>query len=140
MHKGHLDQERQGIRSTKLQEPRPTLQQTKKNQELIELSKDDTDLLQSCNYPSPIEQRTTNFDFACSEATGKMYTEPTGRFLVQSTKGNEYILCGYYYNSNHVFAETMKNRKKASQIKDVTTIIKKLKAAGLRPTFHILEN
>ena len=65
MHKGHLDQERQGIRSTKLQEPRPTLQQTTKNQELIELSKDDTDLLQSCNYLSPIKQRTTNFYFAC---------------------------------------------------------------------------
>ena len=34
----------------------------------------------------------------------------------------------------------MMNRKKASQIKDVTTIIKNLKAAGLRPTFHILDN
>ena len=34
----------------------------------------------------------------------------------------------------------MKNRKKASQIKAVTTIIRKLKVAGLRPTFHILEN
>ena len=33
MHKGHLDQELQGIRSTTLQEPRPTLQQTAKNQE-----------------------------------------------------------------------------------------------------------
>ena len=34
----------------------------------------------------------------------------------------------------------MKNRKKASQIKAVTKIIKKLKAAGLRPTFYILDN
>ena len=69
-----------------------------------------------------------------------MYTEPTGRFLVLSTKGNEYILCGYDYDSNHMFAEPMKNRKKASQIKAVTTIIRKIKAAGLRPTFHILDN
>ena len=69
-----------------------------------------------------------------------MYTDPRGRFLVPSTKGKEYILCGYDYNSNHVFAEPMKNRKKASQIKAVTTIIRKLKAAGLRPTFHILNN
>ena len=69
-----------------------------------------------------------------------MYTDPTGRFLVPSTKGNEYILCGYDYDSNHVFAEPMKNRKKASQIKAVTTIIRKLKAAGLRPTLHILNN
>ena len=34
----------------------------------------------------------------------------------------------------------MKNRKKSSQIKAVTTIIRKLKAAGLIPTFHILDN
>ena len=34
----------------------------------------------------------------------------------------------------------MKNRKKASQIKAVTTIIIKLKAAGLQPTFQILDN
>ena len=69
-----------------------------------------------------------------------MYTDPTGRFLVPSTKVNDYILCGYYYDSNHVFAEPMKNRKKASQIKAFTTIIKKMKAAGQRPTFHILDN
>ena len=58
-----------------------------------------------------------------------MYTEPTSQFLVPSTKGNEYILCRYDYGSNHVFAEPMKNRKKASQIKAVTAIIRKLKAA-----------
>ena len=60
-----------------------------------------------------------------------MYTYPTGRFLVLYTKGNEYILCGYDYDSNRVFAKPMKNRKNASQIKAVTTIIQKLKAAGL---------
>ena len=60
-----------------------------------------------------------------------MYTDPTGRFLVSSTKSNEYIIFGYDYDSNHVFTEPTKNRKKGSQIKAVMTIIKKLKAAGL---------
>ena len=69
-----------------------------------------------------------------------MYTDPIGRFLVPYTKGNDYILCGYDYDSNHVFAEPMKNRKKSNQINAVTTIIRLLKAAGLRPTFHILDN
>ena len=69
-----------------------------------------------------------------------MYTDPTGRFLVPSTKGKEYILCEYDYDSNNLFAEPMKNRKKASQIKAVMTIIRKLKAAGLRPTFHFIDN
>ena len=71
---------------------------------------------------------------------GNMYTDTTIRFLVPSTKSNDYILCGYDYDSNHVFAEPMKNRKKAIQIKAITTIIKNLKAAGLRPNFHILDN
>ena len=140
MHKGHLDQERQGICSTKLQEPSTTLQLTAKIQELLKLSTDDSDLLQQCNHPSPIEQQTTNFYSAYQEATGKIYTDPTGRFLVPSTKGNEYILCGYDYHSNHVVAKPMKNQQKASQIKAVTTTIRILKAAGLRPTFHILDN
>ena len=82
----------------------------------------------------------TNLYFSSHEATGNIYTDTTGRFLVPSTKGNEYILCGYYYESNRVFAEPMKKSKKASQIKAVTKIIKKLKATGLRPTFHILDN
>ena len=69
-----------------------------------------------------------------------MYTDPTGRFLVPYTKGKKYILCGYDYDSNQVFAEPMKNRKKASQIKAVMEIIKKLKAAELRPKFRILDN
>ena len=71
---------------------------------------------------------------------GKMYTDPTGRFLVPSTKGNEYIFYGYDYDSNDVFEEPMKNRKKASQIKAIMEIIKEMKAAGLRPTLHILDN
>ena len=127
-------------RSMKLQEPSTTLQRTAKIQELLKLFTDDSNILQQCNCPAPIEQRTTNFYFACQEATGKIYTEPTGRFLVPATKGNEYILCGYDYDSNRVFAEPMKSRKNSCQIKAVTTIIRKLKAAVLRPTFHILDN
>ena len=115
MNKGHLDQERQGIHSTNLQEPSTTLQRNAKSQELLKLSTDDSDLLQQCNLPAPIEQQTTNFYFACQEATGKIYTDPTGWFLVLSTKGNEYILCGYDYDSNHVLAEPMKNRKKPAK-------------------------
>ena len=39
-----------------------------------------------------------------------------------------------------MFAEPTKNRKKASQIKAATKIIRKLKAEGMQPTFHILDN
>ena len=68
------------------------------------------------------------------------FVQVLGGVLVPATKGNKYIHCKYDYDSNHLFAEPIKNRKKASQIKAVMEIIKKLKAAGLRPTFHILDN
>ena len=67
-----------------------------------------------------------------------IYTDPSGRFLVPSTKVNEYNICGYDYDSNHLFAEPMK-KKEASQIKAAMKIIRKLKAEGLPPTFHILK-
>ena len=113
MHKGHLDQERQGIHSTRLQETSTTLQRNAKIQELLKLSTDNSDNFQQCNRPALIEQQTTNFYFTCQEATGKIYTDTTGWLLFLSTKGNEYILCRYDYDYNHVFAEPMKNRKKS---------------------------
>ena len=74
------------------------------------------------------------------EVTGKMYIDAAGRFLVPSTKGNPYILANYNLDSNHIFAKLMKDRKKESQIQVVSNIIQRLKRAGLKPTFHVLDN
>ena len=45
-------------------------------------------------------------------ATGQIYTDPTGHFLVPSVSGNSYILVAYNYNSNFIHAEPMRNRTK----------------------------
>ena len=135
-HKGHLDQERQGLRSTKIQPPQPSLQ----SKELQVLTSDEELLLQADNNPVSIPRRTNSFYLGVREATGKIYTDPTGKFIVPSTKGNNYILVGYDYDSNHIFAEPMKTRGKESQIAATTAMLQKLAACGLKPTFHMLDN
>jgi hypothetical protein len=39
--------------------------------------------------------------------TGQIFSDPTGRFLTPSSKGNSYLLVVYDYDSNMIFAEPM---------------------------------
>ena len=38
------------------------------------------------------------------------YQDLTGRFPIQSTQGNEYVLIGYHYKSNYIIAHPVKKR------------------------------
>ena len=39
------------------------------------------------------------------------YTDLTGRFPYRSSRGNEYILVGYHYNSNTILVQPLCNRE-----------------------------
>ena len=45
-----------------------------------------------------------------SMPTEKAYTDLTGRFPVQSLRGNNYILICYTYDGNAILSEPLKNR------------------------------
>ena len=80
---GHLDQQRKNTQSTKLQ-------------------KDDHNTMTS---PSPLEKGlSTHAMYAATicynEPMGKLYTNLTGRFPVQSSRGHKYILVAYNFDSN----------------------------------------
>jgi hypothetical protein len=72
IHKGHMDQTRKNVRSTKQivkdAEPAPTQE---------------------------IDNNPTHFTFATIEDMGKIYTDQTGRFPVTSSQGHKYILIRY---------------------------------------------
>ena len=95
--KGHLDQERQNLQSTKTtiqqfdedQNPTPTSIKTNECMSLI----------------LPFNAKTTS------------YTDLTGRFPYKSTSGNEYLYVMYDYDSNAIMALPIKNR----QAKTLTT-------------------
>ena len=89
---GHLDQQRKNTQSTKLQ-------------------KDDHDTMTS---PSPLEKGLSTHamytaTICYNEPTGKLYTDLTGRFPVQSSRGHKYILVAYNFDSNSIHVKPLKS-------------------------------
>ena len=72
--------------------------------------------------------------------TGKIFTDQTGQFPVQSETGNKYVFVLYDYNSNAILAEPIKNRKGQSLIDAFIKLTNILISKGLQPKFQILDN
>jgi hypothetical protein len=70
----------------------------------------------------------------------KSYSDQTGRFLTQSSRGCQYIFILYEYDSNAILSKPLKTR----QAMDITTawteLHLKLRDNGFAPTLHILNN
>ena len=82
--KGHLDQERQNLQSTKCKSTVP--------------------------IQEPDKSKTNIFIEAIVPATDKIYTDLTGKFPIQSSLGNKYILITYHYDANCILAEPLQDR------------------------------
>jgi len=91
--KGHLDQQRKNIRSTKKQTPQ-------EDDTTITFHPDDAGLRTHYVHAATMEYSST---------TGKIYTDLTGRFPVQSRRGNKYLFVLHDYDSNAILAEPLKN-------------------------------
>jgi hypothetical protein len=72
--------------------------------------------------------------------TGQVGSDQTGRFIVPSTSGNNYIFVLYDYDSNSIHAEPIPNRKQASIKTAYETVLRLLQGRGLRPKLHRLDN
>ena len=95
MIKGHLDQTRQNIRSTK---------------NISDTNNEDDDF-----YPLQLtlpDDEQANYCYATIfSQSGKMYSDQTGNFFQASSKGNLLVMILYDYDSNAILAEPIKNRK-----------------------------
>ena len=133
MIKGHLDQSRKNQRSTKPALPSKVLAPP-------DASNDAT--LQATFPPSdPTNDRTHHCFAAVFEpASGQIHTDPTGRFIVASSSGNNYILVLYEYDSNSILVEPMLNRTGACILRAFKALHARLVAAGLRPHLQRLDN
>ena len=123
--KGHMDQERKNKATTKVKEKGTT-------------TENDNDL-----QPTPITMKT-NFVYAAvvdpKVNTGLTFMDLTGRFPAQSSKGNNYILIVYDYDSNAILAEPLKNRSDQSICMAYQQLHNKLKRCGLKPQLQRLDN
>ena len=116
---GHLDQERKNLQSTKQVLPTTDLntntQQSVKTLECF-----------VC-----IENYTT-------KSVG--YSDQTGRFPYTSSRGNEYVMVLYDYDSNVILAKALRNRQGQEIMSSWTSLYDTLEKKGIAPTVFILDN
>ena len=129
--KGHMNQQRQGIKSTKPDAPPPL--------PLRPVIDDETD---EGIHPEQLAmaQRTHQCYTAVLEPTGKVFADQTGRFIIPSSTGNNYLMVLYDYDSNSIHAEPMPNRSAKSHHAAYNRAFNRLVKAGLRPVFQMMDN
>ena len=69
-----------------------------------------------------------------------MYSDLTGKFSVQSGRGNNYILVAYHYDANNIITTPIKNITGPCILNGITNIHEKLGKLVLTPNLHIMVN
>jgi hypothetical protein len=115
--KGHLNQQRQHARSTKVKEPKVIMEEKDLDQGI-----------------------KTHYVYAATIDAGQIYTDQTGRFPVVSSKGNKYIMILYDYDSNAIMAQPIKDRTALELLRAFQVMEHKLVACGLKPKLMKLDN
>jgi len=114
MHKGHLDQTQSNLRSTK--------QNRQKSHNL---------------FIGVVDEMAADTTL---HRQGTIYSDPTGRFITQSSQGNNYILVVFDGDSNYIFAEPIPSRSSEQILKAYTKIHDLLTSRGIYPKMHICDN
>lgn len=123
--KGHLDQVCQNLRSTRVA-PKDLL------------PPDFDDIFPTQEAPTSTCYVTT---IALPTApTGKYYTDQTRCFPCTSSSGNNYVLLAYHYDANCILAEPISNRKSGSIVAGHKQIVKRLRRAGVKCSFVMIDN
>ena len=117
---GNLDQERRNIQSTKSKPEKPAID----------------------NFPIKALEKTQ--DYYCiivnNEAKETSYSDLTGKFPYQSSRGHQYIFIMYDYDANAIVSHPIKTRQ-ASEITEAWEIChRKLCKNGNTIKAHIMDN
>jgi len=127
--KGHLDQTRQGQRST---------------ESALHHIFNDEDEVASDIFPAKAQSKSKRVTTKSSEVkmlpTDKHYTDQSGRFPAVSTRGYEYILHMYSEDGNYIHSQPMKNRKSQSYTAAYEAGNDFFKSKGFTPLFEHLDN
>ena len=77
---------------------------------------------------------------AINDAKEKIYTDETGAFPITSKKGKKYIMILCEIDNNFKLSEAMRNRSSGKIVHTYLILMQQLKAAGIRPKKHVLDN
>jgi hypothetical protein len=134
--KGHFDQTRKNIQSTK---PKPSLpfpsSLTATSITLPTDNDDDNTFPSSATLGLPSNHCLA----AVMETTGQVFTNQTGRFILPSSQGYTQLLILYCYNANYIHAKPMKSKTAATIFKANQAGYTTLVSAGLKPRLQQLD-
>ena len=151
--KGHLNQERKFLQSTKSQQIDYDEKIKHIKNKLAQLKRQVTD---DKSLTDVIKQKILYDTFPSSDVPNvkkhevvyailhdndiTAYTDLTGRFPYRSSRGNEYLLVGYHYDANAILAQPLRNRE-AQTITEAWEILnKRFSIAGIQPTTYVMDN
>ena len=120
--KGHLDQEQKNLQSTKAAIAA----------EIEEIPKQEINNLKTNHICAAL--------ISIDNLPSKSYSDQTGRFPVESSRGNNYIFVLYHYDTNSIHATAIPNRQAATITKAYLDLFDTLKLHGQNPDLHILDN
>ncbi|EEC45165.1 predicted protein [Phaeodactylum tricornutum CCAP 1055/1] len=130
MVKGHLDQQRANLRSTKLPPVGSPITTEPPAAAVPDLDPPDA---------HPVT-RTHHVFVAHQRVTGQIYTDQPGRFLTPSSAGHNDMLVLYDYDSNAIHVELMKNKSGPEILAAYKRAHALLTQRGLRPQLQRLDN
>ena len=114
---GHLNQQRQGVRSTKPREP------------LLDI---DTSMT--------IRKKEKDVYIKVLDTKNQIYSDQTGAFPIRSRSGHRYLMVMLEIDSNAILVEPMKSRKDEEMQRAYLALIGRLKRAGVHIKKHVLDN
>ena len=148
MIKGHLDQQRANLHSTKQRHTKFANSVTNHPMPTDDSNPDpaDEDLTDSdhADYhptePTPTTTRTHHIYAAFATTTGQIFTDLTGRFIQPSSLGNSDMLVLYEYDSNFIHVEPMKNKTGPEILAAYKRAHDLFASRGLKPQLQRLDN
>jgi hypothetical protein len=82
----------------------------------------------------------THLVYAVVVNQGQLYTDLTGKFPTQSSKGNSYVMVCYIYDCDYVKVIPMKSRSALEWVKAYDSIQQELTVKGFKPKLQTLDN
>jgi hypothetical protein len=70
----------------------------------------------------------------------KSYSDQTGKFPIQSSRGYNYVMILYDYDSNLILSNPLKTKQASELTKAWTALHTRLQSNGYGPKLHILDN
>jgi hypothetical protein len=135
--KGHLDQTRKNVQSTK---PKHTTLSPALTAAVVPLPCNDDNNDDFFPPSTPPGLPIDHCFAAVMESTGQIFTNQTGCFILPSSQGFTQLLVLYCYDANYIHAEPMKSKTAAAILKAYQAAYTTLTAAGLKPQLQRLDN